>query len=69
MYCLQEPVEIRLGRNVKTVVRRSRRRHQISWDYGYYVPLLSSLNQLLSDDLVLSEASFASMCVSHFMLL
>ena len=52
---------------METVVRRSRRSHKISWDYGYYVPLLSSLRQFLSNGLVLSEASFASMFVSHFM--
>ena len=36
---------------------RRRRRHKISWDCAYYIPLLSSLNQLLSDDVVLSEVS------------
>ena len=53
--CVQEPIAIRLGRNVSQVVRKSRRRLKISWEYAYYVPLLSSLQQLLSDDMILSE--------------
>ena len=48
---VQEPVEIKLGRNVKTVVRNSRRCHKILWDCGYmclFCPLFNNFSQIIS---------------------
>lgn len=55
MYFWQEPVERKLGHRVITTTRNSRPFFRTIWDYVYDIPLLQSLQQLLSDCFILKE--------------
>ena len=52
---LQEPTERKLGRRIVTTTKKSRPYFKHVWDHVYDVPLLSSLQQLLSDKFILDE--------------
>lgn len=61
MYFWQEPVERRLGHRVITTTRNSRPFFRTIWDYVYDIPLLQSLQQLLSDSFILKEVCYFPM--------
>ena len=55
MHIEQEPVERKLGRRMITTIKNSRPFYKAVWDAVYEVPLLQSLQQLLSDSFILGE--------------
>ena len=56
-------METELGSRVITTTKNSRPFFKTVWDHVYDVPLISSLNQLLSNDFVLQEVcSVAVLC-------
>lgn len=52
---LQEPVERKLGRRMVTTMRNARPLQKAVWDFVYDIPLIESLQQLLSDSFILEE--------------
>lgn len=52
---LQEPVERKLGSKVVRFNRNGRSCFKTAWDYMYIVPLIESLQRLLSNKLMLEE--------------
>ena len=63
----QEPVERKLGRRVITSTKNSRPLYKTIWDYVYDIPLIQSLQQLLSDSMILGEVHIhcISFCLVH----
>ena len=61
---LQEPVERKLGVTTGWITKQNNSLIGLPWDVVYYVPLLSSLHQLLSDDHILNEVSCVFTCAS-----
>lgn len=51
----QEPIEVKLGRSVHTRRRNSIPRLSLAFDKVYYVPLLQSLQLLLSQSAIFKE--------------
>ena len=52
---LQEPVERRLGQNSQRFVKENNSCIKQTWDLVYDVPLISSIQQLLSNEHILDE--------------
>ena len=52
---IQPPVERKLGSKIVAVSKKGRRKFERVSDYVYEVPLLSSLQQLLSSPMILEE--------------
>ena len=55
MFTYQEPVERKLGQHVRRFTKNNTSHTKLTWDVVYDVPLISSLQQMLSDDHILEE--------------
>ena len=60
-------MERKLGRRVITSTKNSRPFYKTIWDYVYDIPLIQSLQQLLSDSMILGEVHIdcISFCLVH----
>ena len=64
-HALQEPIERKLGHRMVTTTKNMRPYFKTVWDHVYDIPLLSSLQQLLSDKFVLQEVTCTCTCIQH----